>query len=158
MAREHRVTVSSTVAAPLEAVWDLILRMDRYEEWIESTIELVGADPHMTVGASFEERSRVSGLFTARLRWTLRELEPLTRIAFDGDGVAVVRGLGFALDVADLGGSTEFSLTLWYTPRFGPVGSLVDWLTRSNVTNDQKRSVRTFAILAEGPRGEPAPA
>ena len=55
-----------------------------------------------------------------------------------------------------MGALTEFSLTLWYTPRFGPLGSLVDWLTRSNVTNDQKRSVGTFAILAGGPSSERA--
>lgn len=155
VAREHRVTASSTVAAPLEAVWDLVCEMDRYDEWIESTIELLCTDGRAAQGASFEERSRVSGLFTATLRWTVREVEPLARIAFDGEGVSVIRGLGFAIDVCALGESTEFALTLWYTPRFGPVGSLVDWLTRSNVTNDQKRSVRTFAVLAEGPSGEP---
>jgi len=131
--------------------------MDRYGEWIESTIEVLEADPHMAVGASFEERSRVSGLFTATLRWTAREVEPLARIAFDGEGVTIVQGLGFAVDLSERGASTEFALTLSYTPRFGPIGSLVDWLTRSNVTNDQKRSVRTFAILAEDPSSDPAP-
>ncbi len=83
-------------------------------------------------------------------------------MVFHGEGVAVLEGLGFSVDLEGQGAATELSLTLWYTPRFGPVGSALDVLTRSNVTNDQKRSVRTLASLAEhragdAPSGTPEP-
>jgi carbon monoxide dehydrogenase subunit G len=151
VAREHREFVSTTVAAPIAAVWALVRRMDRYDEWIESTTELLRTDGEARLGAGFEERSRISGLWMATIRWTVTVCEPGRRLVFGGSGVAVLTGFGFAIDVEPLGEATEVTLTLWYTPRFGPLGTFLDVVTRSNVTNDQKRSIRTLAFLAEHP-------
>lgn len=149
MAREHRVTVATDVHAPVGAVWDFLCRFADYGDWLESTTEVLRADEAVAVGAGFEERSRISGVWMATIRWTLCELVPESSMVFRGEGVRVLDGLGFSVDVAGSGASCELSLTLWYTPRFGPLGSALDVLTRSNVTNDQKRSVRTLATLAE---------
>ncbi len=149
MAREHRVTVATDVDAPIEVVWDLLCRFSGYADWLESTIEVLSFDDEAEVGAGFEERSRISGLWTATIRWTLTEVAPESRMEFRGEGVRVIEGLGFAVDVADRGEAVEVQLTLWYTPRYGPLGSALDVLTRSNVTNDQRRSVSTLATLAE---------
>lgn len=143
------MTAATDVAAPKEVLWDLLGRFADYGDWLESTTEVLRADDVAVVGARFEERSRISGVFMATIRWTLLDLEPETRMVFGGEGVWAVDGLGFSVDVADRGERCELSLTLWYTPRFGPLGSLAEVLTRSNVTNDQRRSVATLATLAE---------
>ncbi len=100
-------------------------------------------------GAGFTERTRLSGVWVARLRWTVVDVQPQRHLEFAGVGASVVEGLGFSIDLTEQGSSTEVALALWYTPRLGPIGSLLAAVTRSNVTNDQKRSVRTLAALAE---------
>jgi hypothetical protein len=158
VAREHRVTVSIDVHAPPGAIWDRLSRFADYADWLESTVAVLHADDQVVVGASFEERSRISGVWMSTIRWTVTELEDRRRLAFAGEGVPVVEGLGFCVDLDEGGERTELSLSLWYTPRFGPVGAALDLLTRSNVTNDQKRSVRTLATLVERQlRGDPDP-
>jgi Polyketide cyclase / dehydrase and lipid transport len=160
VAREHRVTAAIDAQAPIEVVWDLLGRFADYGDWLESTTEVLRADDEVVIGAGFVERSRISGVWMATIRWTLTELEPGSRLVFRGEGVWAIERLGFSVDLAELGTSTELTLTLWYTPRFGPVGSALDVLTRSNVTNDQKRTVRTLATLAEhrAHRDEPSEA
>ena len=155
MAREHREFAATAVDAPVGEVWDLLCATERYDAWIESTTEVLATDGDARLGASFEERSRISGLWMATIRWTVTEFEPERRLAFEGTGVAVVTGLGFSVDLAPVDHATEVTLTLWYTPRFGPLGSFLELVTRSNVRNDQKRTVRTLASLAEHGRGGP---
>jgi uncharacterized protein YndB with AHSA1/START domain len=147
--REHREFASTRAAAPVEAVWKLLAATDRYGEWIESTTEVLRADDVVRPGATFVERSRISGLWMATIHWTVTQCEPERRLAFEGRGVPVLSDLGFSVDLVDEGAATEVTLTLWYTTRFGPFGTFLDVVTRANVTNDQKRSVRTLAILAE---------
>ena len=147
--REHREFASTTAAAPVGAVWELLAATDRYAEWLESTTEVLRTDGAARVGATFVERSRISGFWMATIHWTVTECEPERRLAFEGRGVAVLTDLGFSVDLVDHGVATEVTLTLWYTPRFGPFGTFLDLVTRANVTNDQKRSVRTLAFLSE---------
>jgi uncharacterized membrane protein len=149
VAHEHREFAATTAAAPAEAVWALLVAMPRYDEWLESTTVVLASDDEARLGAGFEERSRLSGLWMATIRWTVTEFEPSRRIAFEGTGASVVSGLGFSVDLEAHGPATEVTLTLWYTPRFGPLGTVLERVTRANVTNDQKRSVRTLAFLAE---------
>jgi len=149
MGREHREFASTTAAAPVEAVWELLVDTDRYAEWIESTAEVLRSDGAALLGATFVERSRISGFWMATIHWTVTECEPERRLAFKGSGVAVLSDLGFSVDLVEIGAATEVTLTLWYTPRFGPLGTFLDVVTRGNVTNDQKRSVRTLAFLSE---------
>lgn len=87
----------------------------------------------------------------------MTQFVPPNRIAFEGTGVAMVRGLGFSVDLREVATGTACELTLWYSPRFGPIGFVIELLTRSNVTNDQKRTVRSLAFLAEGGVGAPPP-
>jgi hypothetical protein len=149
VAREHREFATTTAAAPVGTLWELLVATDRYAEWIESTIEVLRADDATRLGATFVERSRISGLWTATINWEVTEYEVERRLAYEGSGVAVLTGLGFSVDLVDQGATTEVTLTLWYTPRLGPLGTFLDVVTRANVTNDQKRSVRTLAFLAE---------
>ena len=147
--QEHRESASISIDAPLDTVWELLCQLDRYVEWVESTLAFIASDGHAALGASYVERSRISGFWTATIRWHVVEIVPSLRIVFEGAGVAPVTGLGYSVEVAPDDDRTEFTLTLWYTPRFGPVGALVEMAVRSNVNAEHRRSVRTFSILAE---------
>lgn len=39
------------------------------------------------------------------------------------------------------------TLTVRYTPRFGPIGALIDRAVRGSITRSQRRSARAFAAL-----------
>jgi hypothetical protein len=153
----HRVAAGVEILAPIEDVWALVCQLRRYDEWVESTIEVRSADEVAGMGARWQERSRISGVWLATIEWRVTEFVAPTRIAFEGTGVAMVRRLGFSIDLEAVAAGTHCELTLWYSPRFGPIGFLLDLLTRSNVTNDQKRTVRSLAFLAEGRTGTPPP-
>lgn len=155
--REHRVAAEVEILAPIEVVWELVCQLHRYDEWVESTIEVLRADEVATLGAHWEERSRISGIWLATIDWHVAEFVAPHRISFEGTGVAMVRGLGFSIDLRDAVATTVCELTLWYSPRFGPIGVAIDLLTRSNITNDQKRTLRSLAFLAEGGKGVPPP-
>jgi hypothetical protein len=43
---------------------------------------------------------------------------------------------------------TNFTLTVHYTPRFGPAGALIDRAVRGSITRSQQRSAQAFAALA----------
>jgi len=159
--REHRATVATTVDAPADVVWDLACATDRYEEWIESTLEVIRADGAASLDATWEERSRICGFWKATILWRVTAFDPPRRLCFEGGGVTAVSGLGFEIEVDPLGDKTDFTLTLWYTPRFGPLGSVIEFCTHGNVDAEQHRSVKTFAILAErefheGPHRDPS--
>jgi uncharacterized protein YndB with AHSA1/START domain len=153
VAAEHLVEASTTVAAPLAPVWRYLRRLDQYPEWIESSLELVRADPIAMVGAELVEHARVLGFFTATITWRVVDLEEEHRIVFEGSGVPTIGGLGFAVVLEPAEGSTEFTLTLWYTPKYGVLGSVIEFLAHGGVNADHKRSARTFAILAERASG-----
>jgi uncharacterized protein YndB with AHSA1/START domain len=146
---EHRVTAATTVAASLERVWTLATDMGRYQDWVESTIEVLRADDEMALGARYEERTRLSGFWTATTRWTVNEFEPMARIAFIGDGAPTVRGLTLELTFEASAEGTEVTSTYSYLMRYGLLGTLLELVVRGNVVNDQRRSLRTLSYLAE---------
>ena len=149
MASEHRVTAATTVPATLERVWSLVCDMRHYADWVESTIEVLRADDEIGIGARYEERTRLSGLWTATTQWTVIELEPMTRVAFVAEGAPAVRSLGLELTLAAHDDGIEVASTYSYLTRFGPLGTLLELVVRGNVVNDQRRSLRTLSYLAE---------
>jgi uncharacterized protein YndB with AHSA1/START domain len=149
VASEHRVTAETTVPAPLARVWSLVADLHRYADWVESTIEVLRADDEVAPGARYEERTRLSGLWTATTCWTITELQPGARIAFAADGVRAVRDLTLVLTLQQVAGGTAVTSTYAYLTRFGPLGSVLELVVRGNVVNDQRRSLRTLSHLAE---------
>jgi hypothetical protein len=149
MPSEHRETAATTIAAPLDVVWDLVTDIARFPDWIESTLEIVHVDGGIALGASYVERSRISGFFTSTICWRVAQYEPRRRVEYTGSGVSVLSRLGYSVEIEPVGSATEFTLELWYLPRFGPLGSFMEVAARSNVNAEHRRSVATFSILAE---------
>jgi carbon monoxide dehydrogenase subunit G len=149
VASEHRVTAEITVAAPLDVVWTFVSDLAGYADWVETTIEVLSADDELCLGAAFEERTRLSGIWTATTRWTVTELQPSERVTFVGDGPKAVRALALELTLSANGATTEVTSTYSYRTRYGPLGALLELIVRGNVVNDQRRSLRTLSYLAE---------
>jgi uncharacterized protein YndB with AHSA1/START domain len=149
VASEHRVTAETTVPAPLDAVWSLVSDLHGYADWVESTIEVVRADDELCLGAQIVERTRLSGIWTARTQWTVTELQPKERVSFVGEGPTVIRSLSLELTLRELSEGTEVASTYSYRTRYGIAGTLLELVVRGNVVNDQRRSLRTLSYLAE---------
>jgi hypothetical protein len=137
------------VPAPLGRVWALVSDISRYADWVEPTIEVLRADDEIGLGACYEERTRLSGFWTATTRWTVTEFEPMARITLIGDGPSAVRALALELTLEANDEGTEVTSTYSYLTRFGLLGTLLELVVRGNVVNDQRRSLRTLSYLAE---------
>jgi len=153
MTLRHHVAAFTTVAAPIEHVWRLLSDTRRYEEWVESTIRVVHADGETRLGMIYQEQTRLSGFWTALTTWEVVEFEPLTHLAFQCARAGAARDLRIEFTAAPAGASTELSSTYSYGLRFGVLGSLIEFVAKNNVTAEQRRTLRTFAILAEHEMG-----
>lgn len=143
------MTAATTVSATLERVWSLVRDMSRYADWVESTIDVIRADDEIGLGARYEERTRLTGLWTATTRWTVTEFQPMRRVTFAAEGAPVVRALALELTLEAHDEGTEVASTYSYFMRYGLLGSLLEIVVRGNVVNDQRRSLRTLSYLAE---------
>lgn len=149
MTTDHRVTAFTSVSAPLDEVWGSLCNTSRYDEWVESTIHVVSSEGAARLGSIYEERTRLSGFWTASTRWEVVEFTPPHHLTFDGSGISAVSSIRIAFDVRETDSGTEVSSTYSYSMRFGLVGSLIEFGFKNNVTAEQRRSLRTFAILVE---------
>jgi hypothetical protein len=146
---EHEVTASISVLGRREQVWDVLCDFGRAEEWVENTLEVLRYDVPAQLGATYDERARLSGIWTSVIRWTVTGFEPLVWLRMEGDGARAIRHLTLEYRVEQCDDVTEVSSTYSYLPRFGPIGALLKLLVRSNVVADQCRSLRTLAHVVE---------
>lgn len=153
MTNAKHVSAATTAAVEPDAVWAALGRLDRYGEWVNSTLDVEHADEQLCLGATWTERSRISGFFISRIRWRVVALDEVRRIEFAGDGVRAVRDLGFSVTASKCEGGTEVECALWYTVRYGLAGAVIGWATDSNVLAELRRSVRTLATLVEHDAG-----
>ena len=51
------------------------------------------------------------------------------------------------IELSPSGEDTNFTLTVRYTPKFGPIGALIDRAVRGSITRSQQRSAKAFAEL-----------
>ena len=154
MASEHRVTAETTMHASTERVWSIVSDLSGYADWVESTIDVIRADPVIALGACYEERTRLSGFWTATTTWTVTDCEPNRRICFVADGAPPVHSLALELSLREVANGTAVATTYSYGLRFGLLGTLLELIVRSNVVADQRRSLRTLSYLAERGDGE----
>lgn len=95
-----------------------------------------------------EELTRIAGPWKSVTRWRVTEFDPLRRQVQEGQGVSTAKGMAVIIELSPAGQDTRFTLTLRYTPRFGPIGALIDRAVRGSITRSQQRSAQAFATLA----------
>lgn len=122
------VTRSTEIAAPPDAVWDVLRDVGRLPEFSPST-DAVDVDGDLRdVGQRFDQTVTVAGRrFTST--WEVTELEPGRVLVIDG---SVVPGSRYRmiehLEALADGSGTRLTLTMEYRLPFGPLGRLASRL------------------------------
>jgi len=62
-------------------------------------------------------------------------------------GVSTAKNMTVIIELSPVGRDTDFTLSVRYTPRFGPIGALIDRSVRGSITRSQQRSAKAFAAL-----------
>jgi hypothetical protein len=88
---KFHVTEHAVVDAPVERVWEVVSRTDRYAEWVAGAIEVTDHHGIATVGRTYAERNRTLGPLRTDSVWTVVEIDPLRRRVDTGVGFAPLK-------------------------------------------------------------------
>ena len=158
MARQTFIIASAIIPASPERVWEIACDTSRYPEWVENTLRMIRTDGPTRVGATMEELTRIAGPWKSVTRWRVTEFDPPRRQVQQGEGVSTAKGMAVIIELSAVGQDTNFTLTVRYTPRFGPVGALIDRAVRGSITRSQQRSARASPRLQPARAQVPEPA
>jgi uncharacterized protein YndB with AHSA1/START domain len=147
VARQTSIVASAVISAPPERVWEIACDSSRYPEWVENTLRMIHTDGPTRFGATIEELTRIVGPWKSVTRWRVTEFDPPRRQVQQGEGVSTAKNMAVVIELSPAGQDTEFTLSVCYTPRFGPVGALIDHAVRGSITRSQQRSAEAFAAL-----------
>lgn len=149
------IVASADVKAPAEQVWAIACDTSRYAEWVESTLQVTRTDGPARLGATYDERTRISGPWTASTHWRVTEFDAPHRQVHAGEGVATARDMAVIIELAPSGQDTHFTLTIRYTPRFGVFGAVIDRAIAGKLKRAQQRSANAFAALVARKQSTP---
>jgi hypothetical protein len=110
---------------------------------------MIRTDGPTRLGATMEELTRIAGPWKAVTRWRVTEFDPPRRQVQEGDGVSTAKDMAVIIELSPAGQDTDFTLSVRYTPRFGPIGALLDRAVRGSITRSQQRSAKAFAALVD---------
>jgi uncharacterized protein YndB with AHSA1/START domain len=147
MAKETSIAASAIIPAPPERVWEMACDSSRYPEWVENTLRMIHTDGPTRPGATMEELTRIAGPWKSVTRWRVTQFDPPWRQVQAGEGVTTATGMAVIIELSPAGEGTNFTLTVRYTPRFGPLGALIDRAVRGSIARSQQRSAAAFAAL-----------
>ncbi len=149
MASEHTYTSCVTVDAPVERVWELMCDISRYAEWGAQTLEIPDAEEPAEVGTTYDERAPFIGPWKAVLHWRVSALEPSRRLVHTGQ-VWYARELVSEMECEPGEDGTTFTMTLRATPKFGPLGGLLERALAGSVQSNWDQTVENFKEFVEG--------
>jgi uncharacterized protein YndB with AHSA1/START domain len=147
MPKQISITATAIIPAPPERVWEIACDSSRYPEWVENTLRMIHTDGPARPGATMEELTRIAGPWKAVTRWRVTQFDPPRRQVQAGEGVTTAKDMAVIIELSPAGEHTNFTLTVRYTPRFGPIGALLDRAIRGPITRSQRRSANAFAAL-----------
>ena len=111
------ITSSIDIAAPADAVWDLMNQPARYSEFAEPVDEMLDiGDGVVKEGYVYKEQGGIPP-FKADSTWTVTSFEPMTRQVHDGDDGKMKMHLDIRIESTDLGSRLSQSIDLkpvWY--------------------------------------------
>ncbi len=147
MSKEQVIVASVDLSQPQERVWEYLCDTTRYSEWVESTLKMVRVDGPARLGATYQERTRISGPWKSTTTWRVTEFDPPHRQVHEGVGVATAKDMSLELTLNPDGDGTQLTMTIRYTPRFGPIGVAIDHAVEGSVQRAQQRSALAFRAL-----------
>jgi carbon monoxide dehydrogenase subunit G len=118
------VTVSTSIDAPREDVWAMVMDPRRLGDWVTIHRKLLHADRGAPrVGFTMDQQIHLRGV-SLEVRWKLVDCEPCERAVWEGRGPARSRAhTEYVLSTKD--GATEFDYRNEFRPPLGPVGAIV---------------------------------
>ena len=155
MARQTSITASAVIPASLERVWEIACDSSRYPEWVENTLRMIRTDGPTRAGATMEELTRIAGPWKSVTRWRVTEFDPPRRQVQEGEGVSTAKNMADSIALSPASHVTNFTVTVRYTPRFGPIGALIDRAVRGSIARSQQRSARALAALVARENSSP---
>jgi hypothetical protein len=149
---KYVVTEQAVVDAPVERVWEVISRTDRYAEWVAGAIEVTDHHGVATVGRTYAERNRTLGPLRTDSVWTVREIEPFKRRVDTGTGFAPLQDITNTFEFrpvhsADGREVTEMLYQVEYTIGLGPVGLLLDSIQQPAMRAGMRTSMANLNTL-----------
>ena len=151
MTRFH-VTEHAVVDAPVERVWEVVSRTDRYAEWVAGAIEVTDHHGVATLGRTYAERNRTLGPLRTASVWTVVEIAPLRRRVDTGVGFAPLKDVTSVFEFeptrnADGRAATRMTYRVEYAIGLGPVGLLLDRIQRPGMRANMRTSMAGLDTL-----------
>ncbi|MEV0478889.1 SRPBCC family protein [Streptomyces prunicolor] len=149
---KFHVTEHAVVDAPVERVWEVVSRTDRYAEWVAGAIEVTDHHGVATVGRTYAERNRTLGPLRTNSVWTVMEIDPLRRRVDTGVGFAPLKDVTSIFEFeltrsADGREATRMTYRVEYVIGLGPVGLLLDRIQRPGMRADMRTSMAGLNTL-----------
>ncbi|MEU6806237.1 SRPBCC family protein [Streptomyces neyagawaensis] len=146
------VAETAVIDAPLERVWEVISRTDRYAEWVAGAIEVTDHHGVATIGKTYSERNRTLGPLKTDSVWTVEEIVPLKRRVDTGTGFAPLQDITNIFEFqpvknADGQEATEMLYQVEYTIGLGPLGQLLDSVQESSMRAGMRTSMANLNTL-----------
>lgn len=149
---KFHVTEHAVVDAPVERVWEVVSRTDRYAEWVAGAIEVTDHHGVATIGRTYAERNRTLGPLRTDSVWTVVEIDPLRRRVDTGVGFAPLKDVTSVFEFeptrnADGREATRMTYRVEYVIGLGPVGLLLDRIQRPGMRANMRTSMAGLNTL-----------
>ena len=149
---KFHVTEHAVVDAPVERVWEVVSRTDRYAEWVAGAIEVTDHHGVATVGRTYAERNRTLGPLRTDSVWTVVEIDPLRRRVDTGVGFAPLKDVTSVFEFeptrnTDGREATRMTYRVEYVIGLGPVGLLLDRIQRPGMRANMRTSMAGLNTL-----------
>lgn len=158
---KYVVTEQAVIHAPVQQVWDVISRTDRYAEWVAGAIEVTDHHGVATVGKTYAERNRTLGPLRTNSVWTVREIDPLKRRVDTGTGFAPLQDVTNIFEFRPVQSQdgweeTEMTYQVEFAIGLGPLGDLLNGVQEPSMREGMRTSMANLDRLLRSERSTPA--
>lgn len=149
---KFHVTEHAVVDAPVERVWEVVSRTDRYAEWVAGAIEVTDHHGVATLGRTYAERNRTLGPLRTDSVWTVVEIDPPRRRVDTGVGFAPLKDVTSIFEFEPARNAagreaTRMTYRVEYVIGLGPVGLLLDRIQGPGMRANMRTSMANLNTL-----------
>ena len=143
------LTATVSVAAAPDRVWELLCDTSRYAEWVEDTAKVTHTDGPAKLFSTYDELNPIVGPIKGRSHWVVTEFDSPRRQVHRDERLVTFEWLEVVMEVAPVGGGTEFTNTLRGETAMGPLGPIAWKALEGSLKKSHRRTSENFAALVE---------
>jgi len=143
------LTATVSVAASPERAWELLCDTRRYAEWVEDTAKVTRTDGPAKRFSTYDEVNPILGPITGRSHWVVTEFEPPRRMVHRDERLVTFKWLEVVMELAPVGGDTQFTNTLRGETAMGPLGPITWKALEGSLKKSHRRTGENFAAIVE---------